>query len=81
MNRFTLSICLASMLAAPIAQAADEEDRAAHHPGADQSRARDRQHPCHQDVPRHAPANRREPARSAGAEHQKESLTPLCSWL
>ena len=39
MNRFTLSICLASMLAAPIAQAADEEDRAAHHPGADQRQA------------------------------------------
>jgi len=39
MNRFTLSIFLTCLLAAPIAQAADEEDHAAHHPGADQSQA------------------------------------------
>ena len=39
MNKFTLSIFLASLLAAPVAQAADEEDHAAHHPGADQSQA------------------------------------------
>ena len=39
MNRFTLSIFLASLLAAPVVQAADEEDHAAHHPGADQSQA------------------------------------------
>ena len=37
MNKFTLSIVLASVLAVPIVQAADEEDHAAHHPGADQS--------------------------------------------
>lgn len=39
MNRFTLSIFLACLLAAPMAQAADEEDHAAHHPGVDQSEA------------------------------------------
>jgi hypothetical protein len=39
MNRFTLSIFLASLLAVPVVQAADEEDHAAHHPGADQSQA------------------------------------------
>lgn len=39
MNRFTLSIFLVSLLAIPVAQAADEEDHAAHHPGADQSQA------------------------------------------
>jgi coenzyme F420-reducing hydrogenase delta subunit len=39
MNWFTLSIFLASLLAAPVVQAADEEDHAAHHPGADQSQA------------------------------------------
>ena len=39
MNKFTLSIFLASLLAVPVAQAADEEDRAARHPGADQSQA------------------------------------------
>jgi hypothetical protein len=39
MNRFALSIFLASLLAVPVAQAADEEDHAAHHPGADQGQA------------------------------------------
>ena len=39
MNRFTLSIFLASLLAVPVVQAADEEDHAAHHPGADQGQA------------------------------------------
>jgi len=39
MNKFTLSIFLASLLAVPVAQAADEEDHAAHHPGAEQSQA------------------------------------------
>jgi len=39
MNRLTLSIFLASLLAVPMAQAADEEDHAAHHPGTDQSQA------------------------------------------
>jgi len=39
MNRFTLSIFLASLLAVPVAQAADEEDHAAHHPGDGQSQA------------------------------------------
>ena len=39
MNRFTITIFLACLLAAPVAQAADEEDHAAHHPGADQSQA------------------------------------------
>ena len=39
MNRFTLTIFLASLIAVPVAQAADEEDHAAHHPGADQSQA------------------------------------------
>jgi periplasmic protein CpxP/Spy len=39
MNRFTLSMCLACMLAIPVAQAADEEDHAAHHPATDQSQA------------------------------------------
>lgn len=37
MNRFILTIFLASLFAIPVAQAADEEDHAAHHPGADQS--------------------------------------------
>ncbi|MEK6209796.1 MAG: hypothetical protein AABM64_05370 [Pseudomonadota bacterium] len=39
MNKFTLSIFLASLLAAPVVQAADEEDHVAHHAGADQSQA------------------------------------------
>ena len=39
MNKFMLSMFLASLLAAPAVQAADEEDHAAHHPGADQSQA------------------------------------------
>lgn len=39
MNRVTFTIFLASLLAVPLAQAADEEDHAAHHPGADQSQA------------------------------------------
>jgi len=39
MNKFMLSMFLASLLAAPVVQAADEEDHAAHHPGADQSQA------------------------------------------
>jgi periplasmic protein CpxP/Spy len=39
MNRFRLTVFLACLLAVPIAQAADEEDHAAHHPGADQSQA------------------------------------------
>jgi hypothetical protein len=39
MNRFTLSIFLASLLAVPVVQAADEEDHSAHHPGADQGQA------------------------------------------
>ena len=34
MNKFTLSIFLASVLATPMAQAADEEDHSAHHPDA-----------------------------------------------
>lgn len=36
MNNFTSSILLAAMLALPIAQAADEEDHSAHHPGAEE---------------------------------------------
>jgi len=39
MNRFALTIFLASLIAVPVAQAADEEDHTAHHPGADQSKA------------------------------------------
>ena len=39
MNNLTISVFLASLLALPMAQAADEEDHAAHHPGADQSQA------------------------------------------
>jgi len=39
MNKFTLSIFLASILAVPIAQAADEDDHSAHHPDADQQQA------------------------------------------
>jgi hypothetical protein len=39
MNKFTLSIFLASVLAVPIAQAADEEDHSAHHPDAGQQQA------------------------------------------
>ncbi len=39
MNRVTFTIFLASLVAIPLAQAADEEDHAAHHPGADQSQA------------------------------------------
>ena len=39
MNRFTLSILLASLLAVPVVHSADEEDHTAHHPGADQSQA------------------------------------------
>ncbi|HKQ22846.1 MAG TPA: hypothetical protein VJT81_00205 [Burkholderiales bacterium] len=37
MNKFALSIFVVSLLATPVVQAADEEDHAAHHPGADQS--------------------------------------------
>lgn len=39
MNRFTFTIFLACLFAVPLVQAADEEDHAAHHPGADQSQA------------------------------------------
>jgi hypothetical protein len=39
MKKFTLSMFLASILALPIAQAADEEDHSAHHPGAGQEQA------------------------------------------
>ena len=39
MNKFTRSIFMIFVLAVPVAQAADEEDHAAHHPGADQSQA------------------------------------------
>lgn len=39
MNRLTLTIFLACLFALPVVQAADEEDHAAHHPGADQSQA------------------------------------------
>lgn len=39
MKRFTVSIFLASLLAVPVAQAADDEDHAAHHPDADNSQA------------------------------------------
>jgi len=39
MNKFTLSIFLASVLAVPIAQAADEEDHSAHHPETGQQQA------------------------------------------
>ena len=39
MKMFTQSMFLASMLALPIAQAADEEDHSAHHPGAGQEQA------------------------------------------
>ena len=39
MNRFTFTIFLACLFAVPVVQAADEEDHAAHHPGADQSQA------------------------------------------
>ena len=37
MNRLTISVFLISLLAVPAAQAADEDDHAAHHPSADQS--------------------------------------------
>lgn len=36
MNKFTLSMLLTAVLALPIAQAADEEDHSAHHPGAEE---------------------------------------------
>ena len=39
MNSRTLTMLLACLLAVPVAQAADEEDHAAHHPGADPSKA------------------------------------------
>ena len=39
MNRFTFTIFLACLFSVPLVQAADEEDHAAHHPGADQSQA------------------------------------------
>ena len=39
MNKFTFSIFLASLLAAPAVQAADEDDHSAHHPDADQQQA------------------------------------------
>jgi len=39
MNKLKLSIFLASVLAIPIAQAADEDDHSAHHPDADQQQA------------------------------------------
>ena len=39
MKKFTLSVFLACLLAVPLAQAADEEDHAAHHPGADPNQA------------------------------------------
>ncbi|MEO8158997.1 MAG: hypothetical protein ABI648_14465 [Betaproteobacteria bacterium] len=39
MNRFMFTIFLACLLSVPMAQAADEEDHAAHHPGAGQSQA------------------------------------------
>ena len=39
MKKFTLSVILTSVLALPVAQAADEEDHAAHHPGAEQNQA------------------------------------------
>jgi len=39
MNRYTISIFLASLLAVPVALAADEEDRSAHHPDAGQQQA------------------------------------------
>ena len=39
MNKLTLSLLLTAMLALPIAQAADEEDHSAHHPGAEEGQA------------------------------------------
>ena len=39
MNKFPLSLLLTAMLALPIAQAADEEDHSAHHPGAEEGQA------------------------------------------
>ena len=39
MKRFALPIFLASLLAVPVAQAADEEDHSAHHPDAGQQQA------------------------------------------
>jgi len=39
MNSRTFTILVACLLAVSVAQAADEEDHAAHHPGADQSQA------------------------------------------
>ena len=39
MNRFTFTILVACVFVVPVVQAADEEDHAAHHPGADQSQA------------------------------------------
>ncbi len=39
MNRCTLTILLACLLAVPVAQAQGEEDHTAHHPDADQSQA------------------------------------------
>ena len=45
MNRLTFTIFLACLFAVPLVQAADEQDPAAHHPGADQSQAT----PAHDD--------------------------------
>ena len=39
MNKFTLSIFLVSVLAVPVAQAADEDDHSAHHPDTGQQQA------------------------------------------
>ncbi len=39
MNKLTLTIFLTSLLAIPVAQAADEEDHSAHHPAADPAQA------------------------------------------
>ena len=39
MNRITFTIFLACLFAVPVVQAADDEDHAAHRPGADQSQA------------------------------------------
>ena len=39
MNRFSFAIVLICLFSVPVAEAADEEDHAAHHPGADQSQA------------------------------------------
>lgn len=39
MNKLTLSLLLTAMLALPVAQAAEEEDHSAHHPGAEEGQA------------------------------------------